>query len=378
MDLTRTTYGTWSGGRYMHFGEPLSEDRFLKVIRHAYQRGVRAFMTADVYGDGAADQMLGRALDGLPRDSYCLVGAVGHDFYRGERQGSKGYPRFTATHKSKEYADYLRMAAEKSLQRFRADKFDLVLLHNPDSIGYTNDAVWKGMEKLKDAKLTDRLGIAPGPANGFTLDLILCFEHFGPLLDWAMIILNPLEPWPGCLVLPAAVKHDVNLITRVVDYGGLFHDDVKPGHKFSQQDHRAFRPTGWVEAGCEKMEQMRDVAGKHKVTMLQLACLWNLSQPGVKSVIPTLIQESGESAKAIETKVDELASLPDLKLSNAECELLAEIGDNKGCMELKGANRAHVGEPQPDRWSLTPDHQLVAKRWGIDANADLACTHKMA
>ena len=61
-----------------------------------------------------------------------------------------------------------------------------------------------------------------------------------------MIILNPLEPWPGSLVLPAAVKHDVNLITRVVDYGGLFHNDVKPGHQFSQQDHRAFRPTGAV------------------------------------------------------------------------------------------------------------------------------------
>src|SRR5438552_3940575 len=136
-------------------------------------------------------------------------------------------------------------------------------------------AVWKAMDKLKDAKLTARLGVAPGPANGFTLDLLLCFERFGPLLDWAMIILNPLEPWPGSLVLPAAVKHDVNLITRVVDYGGLFHNDVKPGHQFSQQDHRAFRPTGWVEAGCEKMDQMRDIAAKHKVTVVQLACLWD-------------------------------------------------------------------------------------------------------
>ena len=375
MDLTRTAYGTWNGGRYMHFGEPLSEERFLKVIQQAYQRGVRTFMTADVYGNGAADEMLGRALDGLPRDSYCLVGAVGHDFYKGERQGAKGYPRFTATHKPAEYVGYLRMATEKSLQRCNTDKFDLVLLHNPDSIGYTTDAVWKAMDKLKDSKLTDRLGIAPGPANGFTLDLILCFEHFGPLLDWAMIILNPLEPWPGSLALPAAVKHEVSLITRVVDYGGLFHDDVKPGHKFSPQDHRAFRPTGWVEAGCGKMDRIRDIAGRHKVTMLQLACLWNLSQPGVKSVIPTLIQESGENAKPIETKVDELASLPDFKLSAEECEFMREIGNNKGCMDLKGANRAHAGEPQPDRWGLTRDHELVANRWGIDPDADLACTH---
>ena len=111
--------------------------------------------------------------------------------------------------------------------------------------------------------------------------------------------------------------------------------------------------------------------------MLQLACLWNLSQPGVKSVIPTLIQESGESARLIETKVDELASLPDVKLSDQECEFISGIGNNKGCMELKGANRAHVGEPQPDRWGLTHDHEEAAKRWGIDPDADLACTHKM-
>jgi aryl-alcohol dehydrogenase-like predicted oxidoreductase len=380
MDVTRTAFGTWSGGRYMHFGEPLSDERFLNVIQHAYQRGVRTFMTADVYGDGAADEMLGRALAGLPRDSYCLVGAVGHDFYSGKRDGSKGYPRFTnpQLRPPNQFAEYLRMATEKSLARCRADRFDLLLLHNPDFTGYTSERVWSAMDKLRDAKLADRLGVAPGPANGFTLDLMLCFERFGPLLDWAMIILNPLEPWPGNLVLPAAVKHEVNLITRVVDYGGLFHDDVKPGHKFGPQDHRAFRPAGWVEAGCEKLDRMRELAANRKVTMLQLACLWNLSQPGVKSVIPTLIQESATNAKPIETKVDELASLPDIMLTDEECERIAEIGDNKGCMELKGANRAHTGEPQPDRWSPTPDHQLVAKRWGIDANADLACTHKMA
>ncbi len=375
MDLTRTAYGTWSGGRYMHFGEPLNEERFLQVIQRAHQRGIRTFMTADVYGNGAADEMLGRALAGLPRDSYCLVGAVGHDFYRGERSGAKGYPRFTTTHAPGDYAAYLRMAAEKSLARCRADKFDLLLLHNPDSTGYSSDKVWNAMDRLQEARLTDRLGVAPGPANGFTLDLVLCLERFGPLLDWAMIILNPLEPWPGRLVLPAAVKQEVKLITRVVDYGGLFHDDVKPGHQFGPQDHRTFRPAGWVEAGTTKMEKLRDVAAKHNLTMLQLACLWNLSQPAVKSVIPTLIQEIGANARPIETKVDDLASLPEIQLSADECGFMAEIGDNTGCMELKGSNRAHVGEPLPDRWGLTRDHESAATKWGIDPDGDLACAH---
>jgi hypothetical protein len=82
------------------------------------------------------------------------------------------------------------------------------------------------MAELRDAGLARAIGVAPGPANGFTLDLIDCFERHGELIDWAMIILNPFEPWPGELVLDAAAAHDVRTITRVVDYGGLFWDDV--------------------------------------------------------------------------------------------------------------------------------------------------------
>jgi aryl-alcohol dehydrogenase-like predicted oxidoreductase len=234
------------------------------------------------------------------------------------------------------------------------------------------------MDKVREEKLTDRLGIAPGPANGFTLDMLLCLERFGPLLDWAMIILNPLEPWPGSLVLPAAVKHDVKLITRVVDYGGLFHDDVKPGHQFGPQDHRTFRPAGWVESGFAKMGKWREIAERHQITMLQLACAWNLAQPGVCSVIPTLIQEVGGGAKPIEVKVDELASLPEVALDGDELEWIARIGDNKGCMDLKGANRAHTGAALPDRWEITHDHEVIALKWGIDPVADLACTHHAA
>jgi aryl-alcohol dehydrogenase-like predicted oxidoreductase len=376
MELTRTAYGTWSGGRYMHFGETLGESRFVDLIGHAFEKGIRTFMTADVYGTGQADEMLGRALTGVPRQSYCLVGAVGHDFYEGKREGSKGYPRFTdATLRGpSQYADYLKMAAEKELIRCRAEKFDLLMLHNPDWIGYSSEAVWKAMHSVKEAGLADRLGIAPGPANGFTLDLLHCFERFGDLIDWAMIILNPLEPWPGNLCLPAASKHNVKIMTRVVDYGGLFHDDVRPGHKFGPQDHRTFRPAGWVESGYEKMTKMRGIARAHGLTMLQLACIWNLSQSPVSSVIPTLIQEL-DGSKTIEQKVDELAALPVTRLTPEEMEQILEIGQNKGCMSLKGANPEFTGEPLPDRWPITPELEKLGSRWGIVAQKDLVSTH---
>ena len=149
------------------------------------------------------------------------------------------------------------------------------------------------MEAVRAAGLTRLLGVAPGPANGFTLDLIDCLERHGESIDWAMVILSPMEPWPGELVLAAAEANDVSLITRVVDYGGLFHDDVRPGHAFAEYDHRKFRPDGWVEAGIEKLERMRPYAERHGLSLLQLACQWNLAHPAVRCVAPTLIQEMG-------------------------------------------------------------------------------------
>ena len=361
----------------MHFGEPLSEGRLIDLVRLAHENGIRTFLTADVYGTGEADRLLGRALEGIARESYCLVGAIGHDFYAGQRDGAKGFPRFTnpSLCKPADYASYLRMAAEKSLARCRADAFDLLLLHNPDSTGYSADAVWKGMEKLKEAGLTSQLGVAPGPANGFTLDLILCLERFQGLIDWAMIILNPLEPWPGRLTLPAAEKTGTKVITRVVDHGGLFHDDVKPGHEFGARDHRTFRPPGWVEAGREKIDQMRSIAEAHGLTMLQLACVWNLQHNPVRSVVPTLIQESGANARPIEAKVKELAGLPEVTLTPEEFDRIAEIGNNANCMALKGGSAEHTGEPLADRWSLNPDLEAVGVRWKIDPTTDL--THDM-
>lgn len=368
MDLTTTAFGTWSGGRFMHFGEALDDEHYINLVRRSYEKGTRTFVTADVYGAGRADSLLGQALQGIARDTYCLVGIIGHDFYGGLRAGAKGYPRFTepGLHQPETYGSYLRMATEKSLERCAANKFDLLMLHNPDNTGYSSEVVWDGLRALKEQGLTDRLGIAPGPANGFTLDIINCFEKFGKDIDWAMLILNPFEPWPGQLALPAAIKHNVKVLARVVDFGGIFHDDVKPGHKFRDGDHRTHRPAGWVEHGCEKLEMVRSYAEKYHLSALQLSCIWDLSQEPVKSVVPTLIQEAYEGAKSIESKVDDLAALPDIRLSVEEVKAIATIGDNTGCMPLKGASERHLGQdPRPDEWPIREDLLALASQWGL-------------
>jgi aryl-alcohol dehydrogenase-like predicted oxidoreductase len=369
---THTAIGTWSGGRFMHFGEPLDDDRLLALLQPG--DGIDTVITADAYGAGEADALLGRALQGVPRDDYCLVGAIGHDFYEGEREGAKGYPRFTdpRLRGPEGYAAYVRMATERSLERCGADPFDLLLLHNPDRTGYTSEAVWDALEAVREAGLTRMLGVAPGPANGFTLDVIDCFERFGERIDWAMVILNPLEPWPGELVLPAARRHGVKLITRVVDYGGLFHDDVLPGHPFPKWDHRSFRPQGWVERGRERLDGMRPIAERHGLSLLQLACAWNLAHEPVACVAPTLIQEPGPGARAIEDKRAELAAVPaGAVLSDDEVAEIRELGDNTGSMALKGAAPGFEGEPLPDRWPLDDELAALAGRWGIEPGRDL-------
>ena len=372
VDPTTTAIGTWSGGRFMHFGEPLAEDRLRALLRPG--EGIDTVITADAYGAGEADLALGRALAGIAREDYCIVGAIGHDFYEGEREGAKGFPRFTDARLRGEeaYGDYIRMATERSLQRCGVDSFDLLLLHNPDRVGYSSPAVWEGMAAVRDAGLARRLGVAPGPANGFTLDVIDCLERFSELIDWAMIILNPLEPWPGELVLAAAGAHDVSLITRVVDYGGLFHDDVLAGHRFAEYDHRKFRPDGWVEQGREKLALMRPYAERHELTMLQLACAWNLAHDAVRCVAPTLIQESGAEARAVELKRAELAAVTALSpLEGEEVRELREIGDNTGSMALKGASPEYSGEALADRWELDGRLSARAARWQSEPERDL-------
>jgi len=371
--LGHTALGTWSGGRFMHFGEPLDDERLAALLRPG--DGIDTVMTADAYGAGEADALLGRALAGLDRDGYRLVGAIGHDFYEGEREGAKGFPRFTdpRLRGPEGYADYVRMATERSLERIGAGAFDLLLLHNPDRTGYTSPVVWDGLQAVRDEGLTRAIGVAPGPANGFTLDLIDCFERFGELIEWAMVILNPLEPWPGELVLPAAREHGVKLITRVVDYGGLFWDDVRPGHAFVDRDHRGFRPAGWVEAGTEKLDRLRPIAERHGLTLLQLAAQWNLAHEPVRCVAPTLIQEPGADARPVKAKRAELAAVPaEVVLDDEEIAEIRAIGDNTGCMALKGASPQFDGAPQADRWPLDGSLQDLAERWAIDPARDLS------
>jgi hypothetical protein len=109
------------------------------------------------------------------------------------------------------------------------------------------------------------------------------------------------------------------------------------------------------------------------MTMIQLACQWNLAHEPVRCVAPTLIQEPGEGARAVERKRAELADVPArVLLSDEDVAEIRAIGDNTGCMALKGASPQFSGTPQPDRWPLDTELAELAQRWAIDPARDLA------
>ena len=117
---------------------------------------------------------------------------------------------------------------------------------------------------------------------------------------------------------------------------------------------------------------MRPIAERHGLTLLQLACQYNLAQPAVACVAPTLIQEP--DGRPVERKRDELAAVPATSpLSAEEVAELRAIGDNRGSMLLKGATPDFEGdEPLPDRWAISEHLAELAGRWGIEPARDLA------
>jgi hypothetical protein len=91
----------------------------------------------------------------------------------------------------------------------------------------------------------------------------------------------------------------------------------------------------------------------------------------VACAAPTLIQEAGPDARPVEEKRAELAATPvEIVLSDDDLSELRAIGDNTGCMALKGASPDN-GEMRADRWPLDDELVAVAERWGIEPDSQL-------
>ena len=309
--LGHVAVGTWSGGRFMRFGEPISDERLEALLRPgggistrhhrrrlrrrrgrhpARPRPGRRAALASTRSPAPSATTSTRASARAPRAS------------RASPTRACAAPTATATTCAWPWSGASSAAASTPSTS----------CSSTTPTGAASSRLRSGRRSASCATRASRgaLGVAPGPANGFTLDVIGCFERYGELIDWAMLILNPFEPWPGELALDAAVRHNVKVLTRVVDYGGLFHDDVLPGHRFDSHDHRGFRPRAGSRRGASGSSgSARSPTATGSRRSSSRACGTSPTMPSSASR-PTLIQEPGADAKPIERKREELAAVP--------------------------------------------------------------------
>ena len=167
---------------------------------------IRTVLTADVYGEGEADRLLGRALAGRgPRRIQPRRRRRAMTSTRARARGPRA-SRASPTRALRGAGRVRRLPADGDRAQpgapGRRRASTCCCSTTPTARATRARPSGTAWRRCATAGLTRRIGVAPGPANGFTLDVIDCLERFGDRIDWAMVILNPLEPWPGELCLP--------------------------------------------------------------------------------------------------------------------------------------------------------------------------------
>lgn len=271
--------GCWQLGA--DWGE-VGEDDALAVLAAAADAGVTFFDTADVYGDGRSETLVGR-------------------FLRERRASSPGAPRITVATKMGRRADP-HVAGAYTLDAYRAwtdrsrtnlgvDTLDLVQLHCPPSEVLDRDATYDDLDAL----------VAEGRVAAYGVSVETVDEALEaiarPHVASVQIILNVFRRKPLERVLPAAADAGVGIIARVPLASGLLSGKYDESTQFAATDHRAFNRHGEAFDVGETFSGVpyevgvaaaREVAALTPAgaTTAQLALRWIVDQPGVTTVIP--------------------------------------------------------------------------------------------
>ncbi|MFC0863955.1 aldo/keto reductase [Sphaerimonospora cavernae] len=263
--------GAWQLGA--DWGE-VSEADALATLHAAVDAGVDFIDTADVYGDGRSEKIIGRLL--------------------GERSGltvaTKMGRRMLQTPEAYTLGNF-RAWTDRSRANLGVDTLDLVQLHCPPSAVFDDDAVFDGLDTLVAEGAIAAYGVSV-ESVGEALTAIA-----RPNVAAVQIILNAFRLKPLDEVLPAAEKAGVGVIARVPLASGLLSGRYGPQTVFAENDHRNFNRQGeafdvgetfsGVEygVGLQAVDRIRGLVPRG-MTMAQFALRWIIDQPGVSVVIP--------------------------------------------------------------------------------------------
>lgn len=287
-------FGVWTLGAGW-WGTP-SDDACVAMLHRAFDLGITLFDTADSYGDGHADRLLGRAFADR-RDRVTITTKVGYDIYAhaDHRRGQQERPH---------NADpaFLRYAVEQQLRRLGTDVVDVVSYHNAHEEHVPDDAIWETLQRLQDEGKIRAWGAALGPSNGYLFEGMDLIRH--RKVRNLQIINNILEPFPGRhLTAAAEASGHTGLQVRVPHSSGMLEGKYTEETTFAQNDHRRHRPRSWLVNGLKKIRALDFLVEGRGMTLGQASLKWLLASPAVVTTLPNIYDEG---------QLEEFAAAPDL------------------------------------------------------------------
>jgi aryl-alcohol dehydrogenase-like predicted oxidoreductase len=292
--------GTWQLGA--DWGT-VSEQDALAVVAASADRGVTLFDTADVYGDGRSESLIGRFLAGRPDHGFTVATKMG----RRLAQEPENYN-----------PENFRAWTDRSRANLGVDTLDLVQLHCPPTAVIESDATYDALDAL----------VADGAIAAYGVSVETCAQALAaiarPNVTNIQIIFNPFRLKPLDEVLPAAAAADVAVFARVPLASGLLSGKYTEETTFAENDHRSYNRHGEAFDRGETFSGVEFEVGLAAASELAAALpagvslpaatlAWIASQPGVTSAIPGArnVRQAQANADAAALLVTDLSADPD-------------------------------------------------------------------
>ncbi|RMF85762.1 MAG: aldo/keto reductase, partial [Nitrospinota bacterium] len=243
---------------------PIDDREALKAVARAVELGCNFFDTADIYGHGHSEKLLGTALRGKRQGVYIATKA-GWDFYHGPVRQN-----FTPA--------YLRFALEKSLKRLKTDYIDLYQLHNPP--GSLPDEVYETLEELK----------AEGKIRFYGLSIHTVDEGLSAIrqgrVDTLQFVYHLFCRHIGEALFPAAQAHQIGVIVREPLANGFLTGKYREVPRFPPGDFRRSWSRQEIAERIAGVKVLRELLGEEEESLTRRALQFVLTQPAVSVVIP--------------------------------------------------------------------------------------------
>jgi aryl-alcohol dehydrogenase-like predicted oxidoreductase len=274
MRVSEIGLGTWAFGS--EWGTVSDEDSYAALNR-AIDLGVNFLDTADVYGHGRSEELIGRLLKERPGDEIFVATKAGR---RLDPHTAEGYNH-----------DNLSAFVERSLENLGVEALDLLQLHCPPTEVYRQDETFEALDRLQEAGKLKNYGVSVEKVEEARMALGY------PGVKTVQIIFNIFRQKPAEEFFPLAEERNAGIIARVPLASGLLSGKMSADREFASDDHRNFNREGQAfdrgetfsgvpfETGLEAAEELKELVPEG-YTLAQLALRWILMHPAVSCAIP--------------------------------------------------------------------------------------------